>query len=48
VFGPVVGVDVEGDNPPGDLMEKTVAEIVRLTREGRSRLLRRKAGWHKC
>lgn len=33
VFGPAVRVDLLGDDPSGDLHDKTLAEVVRVTQQ---------------
>jgi len=33
VFGPVVHVDLHGADPPAELHDKTLAEVVRLTKQ---------------
>jgi len=33
VFGPIVHVDLHGNEPPDELREMTLAEVVRLTKQ---------------
>jgi hypothetical protein len=33
VFGPVVHVDLHGNDPPAELHDKTLAEVVRLSKQ---------------
>ena len=33
VFGPLVHLDLHGDDPPAELLERTLDEVLRLTKQ---------------